>query len=74
MSIITVLSPSKLEVLVVAPQAPLSMGFSREEYWNGSPCPPPGDIPDPETEPGFLALQADSLPSEPPGNPIINNN
>ena len=68
MSIITVLSPSKLEVLVVAPQAPLSMGFSREEYWNGSPCPSPGDIPDPETEPGFLALQADSLPSEPPGN------
>ena len=34
------------------PQAPLSMGFSREEYWNGLPFPPPGDLPDPEIEPG----------------------
>ena len=35
----------------VACQAPLSMGFSRQEYWNGLPCPPPGDLPDPGIEP-----------------------
>ena len=38
----------------VARQAPLSMGFSRQEYWSGLPCPPPGDLPDPETEPTSL--------------------
>ena len=37
-----------------APQAPLSRGFSRQEYWNGSPCSPPGDLPDPGTEPASL--------------------
>ena len=51
----------------VASQAPLSMGFSRQEYWSGLPCPPPGDLPDPGIEPRSPALQADSLPSEPPG-------
>ena len=35
----------------VAHQAPLSMGFSRQEYWGGLPCPPPGDLPEPEIEP-----------------------
>ena len=35
----------------VAPQAPLSMGFLRQEYWSGLPCPPPGDLPNPGTEP-----------------------
>ena len=45
-------------------QAPLSMGFSRQEYWSGLPLPSPGDLPDPGTEPGSPALQADSLPSE----------
>ena len=35
----------------VAHQAPLSKGFSRQEYWSGLPCPPPGDLPDPGTEP-----------------------
>ena len=51
-------------------QAPLSIGgFSREEYWSGLPCPPPGDLPNPETEPRSPALQADSLPSESPGKP-----
>ena len=44
-------------------------GFSRQEYWNGLPCPPPGDLPNPGTEPRSPALQADSLPSEPPGKP-----
>ena len=46
------------------------MGFSRQEYWSGLSFPPPGDLPDPEIEPRSLALQADSLPSEPPGKPI----
>ena len=49
----------------VAHQAALSMRFSRQEYWSGSPCPPPGDCPNPGIEPGSLALQAGSLPSEP---------
>ena len=39
----------------VARQAPLSMGFSRQEYWSGLPCPPPGDFPDPGVEPASLA-------------------
>ena len=54
----------------VARQAPLSMGFSRQEHWSGLPCPPPGDLPNPGIEPESPALQADSLPSEPPGKPL----
>ena len=50
-------------------QAPLSMGFSRQEYWTGLPFPSPGDLPDPGIKPGSPALQADYLPSEPPGKP-----
>ena len=42
----------------VAHQAPLSMGFSRQEYWSGLPCPPPGDLPDPGMEPASLMLPA----------------
>ena len=53
----------------VAYQAPLSMGFSRQECWNGLPFPSPGDLPDPGIEPGSRALQTDPLPSEPPGKP-----
>ena len=53
----------------VAYQAPLSMEFSRQEYWSGLPFPSPGDLPDPGIEPWSPALQADALPSEPPGNP-----
>ena len=51
-------------------QTPLSMGFSRQEYWSGLPFPLPGGIPDPGMKPGSPALQADSLPSEPPGKPL----
>ena len=51
----------------VAHQASPSMGFSREEYWSGLPFPSPGDLPDPGIEPTSPALQADALPSEPPG-------
>ena len=43
------------------------MGFSRQEYKNGLPHPPPGDLPNPRIEPRSPILQADSLPSEPPG-------
>ena len=66
-----VLSPSVVPDSLpwtVACQAPLSLEFSRQEYWSGLPCPPPGDLPKPGIEPRPLALQADSLPSEPPGN------
>ena len=52
----------------VAHQVPLSMGFSRQEYWSGLPFPSPGVLPDLGMEP-FPALRADSLPSEPPGKP-----
>ena len=51
----------------VAPQASLSMGFSRQEYWSGLPFPSPGDLPDPGIEPESSALKADSLPSESSG-------
>ena len=43
--------------------------FSRQEYWSGLPCPPPGDPPNPEIELRSPTLQADSLPAEPPGKP-----
>ena len=49
----------------VAYQAPLSMGFSRQEHWSGLPFPSPGDLPDPLIEPGSLSLEADALTSEP---------
>ena len=52
----------------VANQAPLSMGFSRQEYWSGAPFHSPEDLPDPGIEPSSPALWADALPSEPPGN------
>ena len=47
------------------------MEFSRQEYWRGLPCPPPGDLPDLGIEPTSPALQADSLLSEPPGRPLL---
>ena len=55
----------------VAYQAPLSMGFSRQECWSGLPFPSPGDLPDPGIEPGSPTLQTDALPSEPPGKPPV---
>ena len=48
----------------VAWQAPLSLGFPRQEYWKGMPFPSPADLPNPGIEPVSPALQADSLPSE----------
>ena len=53
----------------IARQAPLSMEFSRQEYWSGWPFPSPGDPPDPAIKLRSPASQVDSLPSEPPGKP-----
>ena len=53
----------------VAYKAAMVMGFSRQEYWNGLPCLPTGDLPNPGMELGSLANQADSLPVELPGKP-----
>ena len=50
-------------------QAPLPMEFSRQEYWSGVPFPTTGDLSNLGSEPWSPALQADSLPSEPPGRP-----
>ena len=47
------------------------MEFSRQEYWSGLPCPPPGDLPDPEIKPGSPALQAGCLLSEPLRKPYL---
>ena len=72
---VKVKSLSRVQLFVtpwtVAHQAPLSMGFSRQEHWSGLPCPPPGDLPDPGIEPESPALEADALTSEPPGKPIL---
>ena len=53
----------------LACQAPLSMKFSKQEYWSGLPFPSPGNLPDPGIKSRYPAMQADSLPSEPPGKP-----
>ena len=59
---------------MVARQAPLSIGFSRHEYWSGLLCPPPKDLPDPGIESEFLTSpgwQLGSLPLGPPGKPQV---
>ena len=53
----------------VANQAHLSMGFSRQEYWTGLPCPPPGVLPNPRIEPTSPALAGGFFTTEPPGKP-----
>ena len=58
----------------VAHRTPLSMGFSRQEYWSGLPFPSPEDLPNPETEPGSSALQAEFLPFELKGSPSYSYN
>ena len=55
----------------VAYQTPLSMGFSRQEYWSGLPFPSPGDVPDPGIEPTCPALAGRFLTAEPPGKPQV---
>ena len=56
-----------LTARTVAQQAPVSVGFPRQEYWSGLPRLPPGALPDPGIEPKPPAFQADALTSEPPG-------
>ena len=57
----------------VAHQTPLSLEFSRQEYWSGLAFPSPGDLPNPGVKPRSPELQEDSLPSEPPGKPQENH-
>ena len=66
------LCPTLCNPMTVARQASLSMGFSRQEYWSGLLCPPPGDLPDPGLNLHLLCLlhwQVGSLPLGPPGKP-----
>ena len=64
------LCPTLCNPMNAARQAPLSMGFSRQEYWSGLPCPPPGDLPNPGIKPRSPAFQVDFfLLFEPPGKP-----
>ena len=56
------LCPTLATPWTAAHQAPLSMGFPRQEHWSGLPFPSLGDLPDPKIEPASPALQADSLP------------
>ena len=62
--LITKSCPTLATPRTVACQAPLSMGFPRQEYQSGGPFSSPGDLPDPGIEPGSPALQTDSLPNE----------
>ena len=55
-----VMSNSSATLQTVACQVPLSVGFSRQEYWSGLPFPPPGGLPDPRIEPASPALQVNS--------------
>ena len=61
---LSVLSYTFATLWYVAHQAPLSIGFSRKEYWSGLPFPSPGDLPNPGIEPRSPALHADSLPTK----------
>ena len=54
-----------------ARQVPLSLGFSRQEYWSELPCPFPGDLPNPGIKPASLHWQVGSLPLTPPGKPLF---
>ena len=70
--VLSVFTPSHGVAWTVAGQAPVSMKFSRQECRSGLPFPFPGDLPSPRIEPRFPAMQADSLPSEPPEKPQVN--
>ena len=62
--------PSLCNPMDCSPQAPLSMGFCRQEYWSGEPFPLPGDLPDPGIDPASPAWQANSLPLSQQGSPL----
>ena len=57
---------------IIACQVPLSMGFSRKQYWSALPCSPPGNLPDPRIGPAYLAWQAFSLLLSHHGSPLSN--
>ena len=63
--------PTLVTPWTIAHQAPLSMKFFRQEHWSELPLSSAGDLPNPGMEPRYPALQADSLPSEPPGKPKV---
>ena len=67
--VVAKLCPTLATPWTVACQAPLCMGFSRQEYWSGLPFPSPGGLPDPGIELRSPALQTDSLPNELQGKP-----
>ena len=65
------MSDSSTTPWTIAHQAPLPMGFPRQEYWSGLPFPSLGGLSNPRIKPQYPALQADSLPSEPPGKSVL---
>ena len=65
----SVVSDSVVTPWIVARQAPLSMGFPRQEYWSGLPFPSPGNLPNPGIKPIFSALAGGFFTTEPPGKP-----
>ena len=67
--LVTKSCPTLATPWTVTCQAPLSMGFSRHEYWSGLPFLSPGDLTDPAIEPESPAFQADSIPTEIQGKP-----
>ena len=69
--LVTKSCPTLATPWTVARQAPLSMGFSRQEYWSGLPFPSPGDLPNPGIEPVSPAWQVDSLPLTHQGRPFL---
>ena len=73
-SVPSVMSNSLETLWTAAHQAPLSMGFSRQEYWSGLSFPPPGDLPnlgiEPTSSESPVAFQVDTLPTEPPGKSL----
>ena len=69
--LVTKLCPTLVIPWTVAPQALLSIGFSRQEYWSGLPFPSPGDLPYPGIKPWSPTFQADALTFEPPGKLTI---
>ena len=69
--LVTKSCPTFAILWTVAYQAPLSMGFPRQEYWNELPFPSPGDHLNPGIEPRSPVLQADSLPTELPQKPAV---
>ena len=66
------MSDSSVSPWTVACQAPLSLGFPRQEYWSGLPFPLPGNLPDSEIELEFPALAGGFITTKPPGNPTNN--